>query len=117
MTNRQYTEAEIEAAFDEAYQRGSVNYRRDVLAELRKPKLSFRDGEVVAVGNAIGPYGYQHYQNTDPSKQEIRHLKYNEEGQHVHDLRDGVVAFLNDEIPYTELNYIRIDFDAASGRG
>ena len=118
MMDRQYTEADLRKAWANYWPCVPVHKLNfeDFMAELTKSKQSFRKTEVVAVGNALGPYGYQHYQDTNPVLQEIRSLNYNELPQYVHDLRDGVVAFLNDEIPYTELNYIRIDFDAASGR-
>ncbi len=57
-----YTEQQIRDAFDTTDRNGSVNQRRDVIAELTKPKEVFRAGQVYASKNNTTRSGYGRYE-------------------------------------------------------
>lgn len=120
MTNRQYTEDEIEAAISKALRdpQKTLCIRDYVMAELNKPKQSFRDGEIVCNKSFNQPVRY----NPRNCPDDFRHLKYAELPQYVHDLFGGVHNAATGKISPHKIveDYLWASieaFNAASGRG
>lgn len=128
MTNRQYSEDEIEAAFRAAGVSAGEGER--VLHELNKPKQSFREGEVMGW---MGCHGHLCYSKSNKPENDYfiinarglqaRHLKYDELPQYVHDLWETVNLAIGMMITGKEQSVILAKliggmeaFDAASGR-
>ena len=91
MSEPTYTMEDLQLACEDTVPVETFDAIKD---KLTRPKHSFSDGQLVAVGNAMGPYGYQLFENIDSTSQVHRPLTLTEHGDGVKALREAVGKML-----------------------